>query len=291
MTVREILSAAATRLGEAGVVSAASDAAILLAHAWGVELAEVHRAQVLDRRPDVAVLTRFADLVSERASRIPLQHLTGRAPFRHLELAVGPGVFVPRPETEMLVDLVASHLQHGSPTVVDLCTGSGALAFAVKQEFPQTLVYAVELSKEAVAWAQLNRQLLGLDVDIRQGDATSAFDDLVGQVDVVLSNPPYIPDGMVPIDPEVRDHDPHLALFGGSADGLAIPVQVAARAARLLRPGGRLAMEHAATQGKSLPEAILAQGYWSEVEDHHDLTDAARVTVATKQLKHPQRRA
>lgn len=281
-SLHRLLRDAARRLREAGIGSADNDSVVLLAHAWSVEVADVRRSEVLDRRPDDEVLVRFSELIDDRARRVPLQHLTGRAGFRHLELSVGPGVFVPRPESEMLVDLVAPLLRGGTPTVVDLCTGSGALALAVKHEFPHAQVYAVELSPEAVAWAGLNRDRLGLDVEIRAGDATSAFPELQGQVDVVLSNPPYIPDDMVPIDPEVRDHDPQLALYGGSSDGLRVPVEVAAHAARLLCTGGQLVMEHAATQGDSLPAALSAQGGWSDIEDHRDLTGAARAVLATK---------
>lgn len=280
VALRALLRDAAARLRDAGVASPDTDVAILLAHAWSVDLEQVRRAQILGRMPDDAVLVTFEELVDERARRVPLQHLTGRAGFRHLELLVGPGVFVPRPETEMLVDLVAQDLRGmDAPIVVDLCAGSGALALAVKGEFPHAEVYGVELSLEAVAWAQLNRDRLGLDVDLRCGDATSAFPELQGRVDVVLSNPPYIPDDMVPVDPEVRDHDPGVALYGGSSDGLAIPRRVAARASQLLRSGGVLVMEHSATQGDSLPAALVGQGSWSDVTDHRDLAEAPRAAV------------
>ena len=143
-------------------------------------------------------------------------------------------------------------------------------------------VHAVELSDLAHGWAVANRDRLGLDVDLRLGDATTAFDDFVGEVDVVVSNPPYIPVGAVPVDPEVRDHDPEVALYGGSADGLAVPVAVAARAAVLLRDGGVLVMEHADSQGGSLPAALRATGTWDEVVDHPDLSGRPRTTVAVR---------
>ena len=141
---------------------------------------------------------------------------------------------------------------------------------------------AVELSDLAHGWAVANRDRLGLDVDVRLGDATTAFDDLEGEVDVVVSNPPYIPVGAVPVDPEVRDHDPAVALYGGSVDGLAIPLAVAARAAVLLRPGGVLVMEHADSQGASLPRALRATGEWVQVADHADLSGRPRTTVAVR---------
>ncbi|MBO1755862.1 peptide chain release factor N(5)-glutamine methyltransferase [Allobranchiibius sp. CTAmp26] len=281
--LRLLLRDASLRLSHAGVGSPDTDAIALLAHAWSTDVADVRRAEVLGRMPDDAVLRRFSALIGERASRVPLQHLTGRAAFRHLDLAVGPGVFVPRPETEMLVDLVAPTLEAlAAPVVVDLCTGSGALALAVKDEHPAAQVYAAELSPDACAWAQANRDRLGLDVQIRCADALTAFPELEGGADVVLSNPPYIPVGMVPVDAEVRDHDPALALYGGSDDGLRIPLQVAARAAQLLRPGGVMVMEHASTQGDSLPARLRAQDVWREVGDHRDLTGLPRAVLIVR---------
>jgi release factor glutamine methyltransferase len=166
--------------------------------------------------------------------------------------------------------------------VVDLCTGSGAIALAIKDEVPAADVHAVELSDLAHAWAIRNRDDLGLDVDIRLGDATLAFPDLEAAVDVVVSNPPYIPVGAVPNDPEVRDHDPSIALYGGSSDGLRIPLEVAARAAVLLRAGGLLVMEHADVQGVSLPAALRATGRWRDIQDHLDLNGRPRAVTAMR---------
>lgn len=259
------------------------DAVALLAHAWGHSVSEVRRLSIVGADVPVDVAERYDDLLGARASRVPLQHLTGVAYFRELELAVGPGVFVPRPETELLVDLVLQACSGlSAPVVVDLCSGSGAIAFAVKHERPRARVGAVELSPEAFAWAEHNRTRLGLDVELRLGPAQDTFDELVGDVDVVASNPPYVPDGMVPVDPEVADHDPSVALFGGSADGLRIPLEVAARAAQLLRTGGTLVMEHADTQGNSLPEALRETGAWREVRDLPDLAGRPRHTVAIR---------
>jgi len=166
--------------------------------------------------------------------------------------------------------------------VVDLCTGSGAIALAIKDEVPAAEVHGVELSDLAHAWAIRNRDDLGLDVDIRLGDATSAFPDLEAAVDVVVSNPPYIPVGAVPNDPEVRDHDPDVALYGGSADGLRIALEVAARAAVLLRTGGFFVMEHADVQGDSLPAALRAAGCWRDIQDHVDLNGRPRAVTAVR---------
>jgi len=267
-------------LAEAGVVSAPVDALHLAAHLMGQDVSEVRRLMVLGGTP---APDGYDDLVAERAHRVPLQHLTGRAWFRRLELHVGPGVFIPRPETELVVTLALRALVgRGAPVVVDLATGSGAIALSVKQEHPDAIVYAVEVSELAHGWAAANRDRLGLAVTIELGDAGTAYPELLGRVDVVTCNPPYIPVGQVPIDPEVRDHDPDVALYGGSADGLAVPQTMAARAAELLRPGGVLVMEHADTQGSSLPMALHATGAWASVVDHADLVGKPRCLVAVR---------
>ena len=277
--LRGAVREATRRLAEAGVPSPEADAVALAAHLLKVSVGDVHKAMVLGAPAPAA----YPGLVAERAARVPLQHLTGRAGFRRLELSVGPGVFVPRPETEFVAGLaIDAALALESPLVVDLCTGSGAIALAVADEVPAATVYAVELGREAHAWAERNVVDTGLAVDLRHGDATEAFPELEGTVDVVVSNPPYIPLGMVPLDPEVRDHDPELALYGGSEDGLAIPLAVAARAALLLRPGGLLVMEHADSQGVTLPSALRRTGEWAEVADHDDLTGRPRATTARR---------
>jgi release factor glutamine methyltransferase len=280
--LRGAVRAAASRLAEAGVASAESDAVALAAHALGCSVGDVRKAMVLGAPVPAA----YEALVAERAARVPLQHLTGRAGFRRLELEVGPGVFVPRPEPEVVAWLAieAARAAGERPVVVDLCTGSGAIALAVADEVPAARVYAAELAPEAHAWAARNVAATGLGVELRLGDATSAqvLAELDGRVDVVVSNPPYIPVGMVPVDAEVREHDPSVALYGGSEDGLAVPLAVAARAAVLLRPGGTLVMEHADTQGESLPAALQRTGCWRDVVDHADLTGRPRATVARR---------
>ena len=280
MELRDAVRRATMTLAEAGVPSAPVDALHLAAHLMGQDVSEVRRRMVLG---GVEAPEGYDDLVAERATRIPLQHLTGRASFRGLELRVGPGVFTPRPETELLVDLALRALGgHDRPVVVDLATGSGAIALAVKQEHPDAQVYAVELSELALGWAVANRDRLELDVALERGDARTAYPELTGQVDVVTCNPPYIPDGQVPVDPEVRDHDPEVALYGGSADGLARPLEMATNAARLLVDGGVLVMEHAETQGASLPRALAATGVWGQVTDHRDLVGRPRALVAVR---------
>jgi release factor glutamine methyltransferase len=286
--LRESVRAAAARLRDAGVVSADVDAVELAAYVLEVDAAEVRRLMVLGGR---TLPGSYADLVDERARRVPLQHLTGRAHFRRLTLSVGPGVFVPRPETEVLVDLALVEVDRLSAAgaeavrVVDLCSGSGAIALSVRAERPDADVRGLELSPDAYAWSVANRDRLGLDVRLEQGDATlPCFEDWAGAVDVVTVNPPYIPVGAVPVDPEVRDHDPDVALYGGSEDGLAIPLAVARTAARLLRPGGLVLVEHADSQGESLPRRLAATGEWTDVTDHDDLSARPRVTVARRRV-------
>lgn len=281
----DLVRAAARELESAGVASPRQDAEVLLGHVLGRDPADLSRAIIMGERVGEGEHAAYAGLVAERAARVPLQHLTGRAHFRHLTLRVGPGVFVPRPETEVLVDLALADLRAReieAPVVVDLCTGSGAIALALADEWPGAQVHAVELSEGAHAWATANVERSGLEVDLRWGDATAAFDDLVGVVDVVVSNPPYIPPGSVPVDPEVRDHDPEIALYGGGPDGLSVPLAVAQRAADLLVDGGVLLMEHADVQGEALVRELAASGAWSHVTDHLDLTGSPRVTRAVR---------
>lgn len=277
---------ATAELARAGVPSPGVDAELLAAHVLDRDPGEVRRARVLGERLGEETVASYRQLVDRRASRVPLQHLTGTAHFHGLQLRVGPGVFVPRPETEVLVGLALSALPASAgagerPVLVDLCTGSGAIALAVAAARPGARVAAVELSQDAIGYAAANVEALGLPVDLRQGRAQDAFPELLGEVDVVTCNPPYIPPDAVPVDLEVRGHDPHLALYGGGADGLEVPLQLAAHAWRLLRPGGVLLMEHADSQGHSLPTLLRARG-WSEVEDHRDLAGRPRVTRAVR---------
>lgn len=274
------LAAAAHRLAEAGIGSARADAEMLAAYLLGCGRGEV-AAAALRGAPAPPGLD---DLVAERARRVPLQHLTGRAGFRGVELAVGPGVFIPRPETEQVAGAAvveARRVQAAGrrPVVVDICTGSGAIALAVAAEVPGAAVHAVELDRQAHAWA--DRNLAGSGVDLRRGDAATAFPDLDGAVDVVVSNPPYVPPGCVPVDPEVRDHDPPVALYGGGPDGLDVPRAVLATAARLLRPGGFLVMEHAESQQAALLAVLERQG-WLEAAGEVDLTGRPRWVSARR---------
>jgi len=257
------------------------DAEMLLAHVLGVDRSRL--VLVDDVPPHLA--EQYDALVARRAAREPLQHLTGVAHFRYVALEVGPGVFVPRPETELLAGwaveaalAVPSRASTDGPVVVDLGTGSGAIAKAVAHEVPGARVHAVELDERAHAWAV--RNLAGTGVDLRQGDLAEAFDDLAGTVDIVVSNPPYIPhDAWESVAAEARDHDPSLALWSGG-DGLDTIRVVERRAALLLRPGGVLGVEHADAQGESAPAVLSATGRWEHVRDHPDLAGRARFVTA-----------
>lgn len=270
-----VLAAAAERLRAAGVPSPEYDAAELLAHVHGVDRRDLVRIETVAE----AAAARYDEVIARRSAREPLQHITGVAWFRHVELAVGPGVFVPRPETELLAGWAieaASGL--ASPVVVDLCTGSGAIAKAIADEVPGARVHAVELDDDAHGWA--TRNLTGTGVDLRHGDMGTAFDDLLGTVDVVVCNPPYIPlEAWESVADEARDHDPHLALFSGR-DGLDALRVLAVRAAQLLRPGGVVGAEHADAQGVSAPAVLTATERWIEVVDHLDLAGRPRFTTA-----------
>jgi release factor glutamine methyltransferase len=275
VTRQALLADAVRRLADAGVASPEVDAQTLLAHVLGTDRSRL----VLVDEVGGEEATAYDVLVARRVRREPLQHLTGTAYFRHVELAVGPGVFVPRPETELLAGWAIDRARElENPVVVDLGTGSGAIAKAIAHEVPTASVHAVE--KDEVAHGYAARNLEATGVDVRIGDLASAFDDLAGTVDVVVSNPPYIPlDAWESVAIEVRDHDPALALWSGD-DGLDAIRVVQARAALLLRPGGVVGVEHADVQGESAPAVFAATGHWAEIRDHRDLAGRPRFVTA-----------
>ena len=236
----------------------------------------------------------FQALINKRARRVPLQHLTGRAHFRHLELEVGPGVFVPRPETEVMtgwaieqlrpmVYAVARGESRHLPVVVELGTGCGAIAKSIATELTGTRVQAVEVSEEAAAYAA--RNLADTTVELHVQDMIGVLPELEGTVDLVIANPPYIPlEAFESVPPEVRDHDPLLALFAGQ-DGLEVIRVVVAEAARLLRPAGLLCVEHADVQGESAQQVLVQHGGFAAVRDHRDLAGRSRFVTAVRRSR------
>ncbi|MGA8988270.1 peptide chain release factor N(5)-glutamine methyltransferase [Aeromicrobium sp.] len=279
MTVRSqaerLLEAATSDLEAGGVSSPRHDAEVLMSHVTGVP-----RMMLLgSAKPNGRQVQDFQALVSARASRIPLQHLIGSAAFRFIDVEVGPGVFVPRPETEVLAGWAIAHAKNEpAPVVVELCAGAGAISLSVVHEVPGAVVHAVELDEPAYEWAQ--RNLADSGVDLRLGDMADAFTDLDGTVDIVVANPPYIPlDAWESVAPEARDHDPALALWSGD-DGLDAMRVVEQAAWRLLKPGGVVGAEHADVQGESAP-AVFARR-WTSVRDNRDLADRPRFVTATK---------
>jgi release factor glutamine methyltransferase len=282
-----VLGDAASLLSDSGVDSSRVEAEILAAHVLGVPRG---RLVVVDGfTPDQ--LARYRDLVTARARRVPLQHLTGTAAFRHLELAVGPGVFIPRPETELLAGWgITAAGQAGVPAqpavVVDLCSGSGAIALAVAHEVPQARVYAVEQSPAALEWLRRNAadRVKAGDVPIQvvEGDATdpTILSTLDGRVDVLLCNPPYVP-AAVAVPPEVADHDPAAAVFAG-ADGLAVIGPVVDRAANLLRPGGWFGIEHDDSHADAVPALLRQTGHFTQIARERDLAGRPRFATARR---------
>jgi release factor glutamine methyltransferase len=270
-----LLAKATSDLAAAGVATPRVDAELLAAAVLGV-----HRGRLmLIDRIRTAEAERLVALIARRARRIPLQHLIGTAAFRHRELAVGDGVFVPRPETELLAGWGIDHVPPGA-TVVDLCSGSGAIALSVADEARPGRVIAVERSPAALAW--LRRNAAGTPVEVVSGDVTDPglLAGLDGTVDLVLCNPPYVPEGTA-VPPEVADHDPAEAVFGG-ADGLAVIRPVIALAARLLRPGGMAGIEHDDVHAAAVPDLLRADGRFTAVEEHADLAGRPRFATARR---------
>lgn len=291
---RTVLVDAERRLAAAGVPSPRVDAELLLAHLLGVPRTRLVLSDAVDR----ALLVRYESLLTRRAARQPLQHLLGTAAFRNLTLQVGRGVFVPRPETEIVAEAAIRALTGSESRVaVDLCAGSGALGLALGTEVPGTSLTLVETDQHALAWLHRNVEAAGAalaaagsSAQVVAGDVATVHEGelaaLVGRVDVVACNPPYIPDAAVPRDAEVRDHDPRIALYGGP-DGLDVVRAVAGCAAALLRPGGTLVMEHGDAQGESagklgVPFLLQQQGVWADVVDRVDLAGRDRYTVARR---------
>jgi release factor glutamine methyltransferase len=279
-----VLARAVKDLAAAGVASPRVDAELLAAHVLGVGRGRLPliASMRLDERD------RFAELLARRIAREPLQHLVGTAAFRYLEVAVGPGVFVPRPETELLAGwgIDAARAVDGVPVVVDLCSGSGAIALSVANEVRTARVTAVERADDALGWLRRNaadRAGAGdPPIEVVQGDVTDpgVLAALTGTVDVVLCNPPYVP-GCTPVPREVLEFDPAEAVFGG-ADGLEVIGPVVALAATLLRPGGVVGIEHDDVHGLAVPDLLRADGRFTDVAGHEDLTGRPRYATARR---------
>ncbi|WP_278101196.1 peptide chain release factor N(5)-glutamine methyltransferase [Microbacterium proteolyticum] len=282
--VADVVRATAARFAAAGIPDPQVDAELLVAHVLSTSRGGVQAAAVRGDRLSADAAAALAPLVDRRCAREPLQHLTGLAPFRSLELAVGPGVFVPRPETEMVAQLAIDALRaaaSASPIAVDLGTGSGAIALALATEVPHARVFAAENSVDAFIWTKENVARIGAtNLTLAFIDLADAFPELDGTVSVVASNPPYVPDDAIPRDPEVRLFDPPAALYGGP-DGLDA-VRVLSRVGlRLAHPGGTIVIEHGEWQGAAIREILTADG-WRSAATHPDLTTRDRATTAVR---------
>jgi len=275
-SIRGAIDAAALMLAGAGIDSARTDAELLAAHVAGVDRG---RLALLDPPGDFH--SRFHQLVDARSRRVPLQHLTGTAPFGPLMLHVGPGVFIPRPETESLREWAMKAIETQElPTVVDLCTGTGALAVALARHRPRATVVAIDDSTAALSYAR--RNVAGTAVRLVEADVTAPglLPDLDGRVDLVVANPPYIPDG-AELDPEVIEHDPWHALFGGP-DGMRVVAAVAGLAGRWLRPGGCFGVEHDDTTSDQTVELLCRSGLFDDIEPRTDVAGRPRFVTAVR---------
>lgn len=284
MLLADALAKASSAFASAGIETPEIDAQLLAAHVLGSSRGSIQSDLIVGRELTARELQEFEELAEQRAQRIPLQHLTAKGYFRNLELKVGKGVFIPRPETESVAELAIQALRAvpGEPIAVDLCTGSGAIAISLATEVPNAKVYAWELNPDSEIFLRDNIAAYGNSVHLTMGDIAEdeSFADLVGKVSVVISNPPYIPVGAIPRDVEVREHDPALALYGGE-DGMDVMRVVSRRAMELLVPGGFLVVEHADNQAGVVADLLLGDG-WKQVRSHKDLSGRDRAVSAVK---------
>ena len=280
MLVSELLSESSSKLKEAGVISATVDAELITCFCLGISRSELSLMVATNQEFPQESLDKFQLALARRVARQPLQHITGTAPFRHLELKVGPGVFTPRPETEQVVGFAMEKITNfQSPLIVDLCSGSGAIAISLATEVLGSKVFAVEKSEEAFGYLLQNAASYGLSkVNLRNEDLQNSLSELDGKVDLVISNPPYIPNDAIPIDLEVQLHEPSMSLYGG-VDGLDVIRQISIRAKKLLKSGGLLVLEHADSQSNAIGKLLLAGG-WQEIEARADLAGKERMISA-----------
>lgn len=271
----QFVDAAAAALAEAGVPAPRVDAELLAAHVAG---ADRGRLPLIDAAPDFG--DRYDDLIARRARRIPLQHLVGTAPFGAVEVSVGPGVFIPRPETEALLEWAMGRALPDRPVVVDLCTGSGALALALARHRPAARVIAVDDSATALDYAR--RNVADTQVELVEADVTlpGLLPELDGKVDLVVANPPYIPDGAA-LEPEVAEHDPAHALFGGP-DGMRVIDAITVLAARWLVGGGYCAVEHDDTTAARTVESFARTDAFDDIRARHDFAGRSRFVTARR---------
>jgi release factor glutamine methyltransferase len=273
--LRQVISDAATALAAVGIDSARTDAEQLAAHVAGVD-----RGRLMFVDPDPDFLDRFRLIIGQRAQRIPLQHLVGSAAFGPVTLSVGPGVFIPRPETEALLEWAHAVPVPAGGVIVDLCTGTGALALALAAYRPDTRVIAVERSADALRYARANVE--GSTIELIRADVTErdVLAEINATVDLVVANPPYIPDG-VQLEPEVAEHDPHAALFGGP-DGMAVITPIVGLVARLLRPGGQVGIEHDDTTSAATVDVFGGAGVFTAIAARRDLAGRHRFVTAVR---------
>jgi len=281
MDIKALLRGAKSELAESGISEV--DAEHLLAHVLGISRMDLHNSVLVETtveavNDDEVIEAQFFALLDRRINHEPLQYLTGLAAFRYLELEVGPGVLVPRPESELLVDAVLTHIKNlpAPVSVIDLGAGSGALALAIATEAPDTRVIAVENSPEAVFWLKRNVSVIAQSVRVVEGDVADVLPGI--KCDVVIANPPYIPDAQL-LPRDVAGFEPHSALFGGPT-GMELPRVFIAAAARLLKSDGVLVIEHTETQANSIAHELALD--FESITLHDDLVGRPRWTSAVR---------
>lgn len=274
--LRSAIDSAATLLADAGIDSARVDAEELAAHLTGTERG---RLTLIDS-PDDTFFDRYHDAIAARSRRVPLQHIIGTAPFGPLTLRVGPGVFIPRPETEAMLEWATAQRLPEAPLIVDVCTGSGALALALARHWPAARVLGIDDSDAALKYARKNSS--GTEVELVRADATEPglLTELDGRVDLVVANPPYVPDA-VELEPEVAQYDPPHAVFGGP-DGMVVIKALVQLAGRWLRPGGFFAVEHDDTTSALTVELISSTDFFDDIAARTDLTGRPRFVTARR---------
>ena len=293
-TVNDVIRQVQQQLSQVEIDSPAAEAAIIVSHVLGISRGKLGVMRALGERLTVAATDEITQLTQARTRRIPLQHLTGETTFYGVDLKIEPGVFIPRVETEVLVETTLQHFAatSGELKILDLCTGSGAIAAALADQFAQqgipTSIWAVDLNPTAVQLASHNTRAHKVTVlcadatdDAAMIAAEPSLADLAGTFDAVVSNPPYIPI-RTPVTQAEAQHDPEVALYGGSDDGLDVPLRIAQSAAKWLSPGGLFVMEHDHTHAAELAAALRRKSSWHHVKTLQDLTETDRFVSALR---------